>query len=66
MLEVIIQILVKICSECPFFKMGPYSTTDGFDVGNDWICTKENKLIAGFVEWREKDQVEIPKWCPFK
>lgn len=66
MSETIIQIPVKICSECPHFKITNRSTTDGFDHGEEWTCTKENKVIAGFVEWREKDQVEIPKWCPFK
>ena len=59
-----VQLEIKSCKECPFFKEGPTESTDGFDSGNDWICKKKNKKIAGFVEWRDK--IEIPEWCPVK
>lgn len=59
-----IQLEITSCKQCPFWKEGPRESTDGWDSGNDWNCTKANKLIAGFVEWYDK--IEIPKWCPVK
>lgn len=45
---------LKSCNVCPYWKEGQRESTDGFDSGNDWICTKKkNKIIAGFVEWHE-------------
>ncbi len=62
-----IQLDIKSCKECPFWKEGPSETTDGFDRGNDWICTKnKNKIIAGFVEWHEVNKTPVPEWCPIK
>ena len=60
--------VIAICSMCPFFRKGPDESTDGFDRGNDWICTHgvEEKVIAGFVEWHEESTVEIPEWCPVR
>ena len=58
-----IQLEIKSCQECPFWEEGDRRSTDDFDSGHDWFCKKKNnKKIAGFVEWHEK--VEIPKWCP--
>jgi hypothetical protein len=58
-------IKITSCRKCPFFKEGPNETTDGWDRGNDWICTaKDNKIIRGFVEWHEVEKIEIPEWCP--
>ena len=51
------------CKQCAFHSIGSSYSLDGFDRGNDWTCTKANKIIEGFVEWREP---EIPKWCPLK
>lgn len=48
--------------QCPNFKITGVDSTDGFDRGEDWFCSKANKQIANFVEWRDK--VEVPKWCP--
>lgn len=58
------QVEIKSCRECPFWKEGPRESTDGFDSGNDWTCSKTGKLIQVFVEWREVNKVEIPEWCP--
>jgi len=64
MKKVTIKLEITSCKQCPFFKEGDRETTDGFDSGNDWLCTKKNKLIAGFVEWHEVSKIEVPKWCP--
>lgn len=52
------------CQDCTHFKQGHAQSTDGFDRGHDWHCTKADKCIAGFVEWHEENKIEIPKWCP--
>lgn len=45
----------------------PPESTDGFDRGHDWMCkAKDNKIIAGFVEWHEEDKTPVPEWCPVK
>lgn len=64
MAKVILEI--DSCSKCPFFKEGPMESTDGWDRGCDWLCTKtgKDKVIAGFVEWHEKPKV--PDWCPIR
>lgn len=64
--EVTITTTITSCKECPHFKEGPMESTDGFDSGNDWICRKANKVIAGFVEWHEVSKTKIPDWCPIK
>lgn len=58
--------LLKIenCSECPFLKVGPLYSLDGFDRGCDWTCSKTNKEVAGFIERPSEEPKEIPKWCP--
>jgi hypothetical protein len=61
-----IELDINSCKQCPFWKEGPYQSTDGFDHGYDWICTKANKTIAGFVEWHEVNKIKIPEWCPVK
>ena len=60
-----IVIEIKTCKECPYWKEGNYSSTDGWDRGADWSCTKMNdKVIQGFVEWHEEKKVPVPEWCP--
>ena len=61
-----LAIEIKSCRDCPFWKEGPRESTDGFDSGHDWFCTKgkKDKRIAGFVEWHKVDKIEIPDWCP--
>jgi len=55
---------INSCRECPFFKITGTSSTDGFDRGEEWFCSKAEKQIATFVEWHEKPK--IPEWCPIK
>ena len=59
-----VKIQITSCKQCPFFKIGNIISTDGFDSGEEWICTKADKLIGGFVEWYEVDKIQIPEWCP--
>lgn len=66
MKPVTIQTEISSCRQCPFYKEGPRESTDGFDSGNDWICTKADRKIAGFVEWHEVRKIEIPEWCPIR
>lgn len=63
-----IKIEITTCRQCPFFKEGPMQSTDGWDRGHDWICTKMEgeRKIAGFVEWHEIDKIPVPDWCPVK
>lgn len=60
------KVLIEIesCKDCPHFKITGTSSTDGFDRGDEWYCTKEEKMIDGFVEWHENPP--IPLWCPFR
>lgn len=59
-----ITVDIDSCKQCPFFKITWEGSTDGFDRGEDWHCTKADKPIASFVEWHERPA--IPKWCPAK
>lgn len=38
-----IQIEIKTCQECPFFKSERYYTSDSFEHAMDWFCTKSDK-----------------------
>ena len=52
------------CINCKYrTTMNGYST-DGFDYMIDWICTKNNQVIRGAVEWHEEKKIETPDWCP--
>lgn len=58
-----IQLEIKSCQECPFFKTEPYYTADSWENADNWFCTKaDDKKIAGYVEWN--DNPAIPDWCP--
>jgi len=58
-----VEIEINSCRECKHFKDGGRQSTDGWDEGYDWFCSKmDNKKIAGFVEWHENPS--IPTWCP--
>lgn len=60
-----IEIEIKNCKGCPHFKEERHYTSDSFETAFDWFCKKENnKKIAGYVEWHEEKDVEIPSWCP--
>lgn len=56
-----ITLSIKDCSRCPFHEVTGTSSTDGWDRGEDWFCTKEQKFIQKFVEWHDK--VPVPEWC---
>lgn len=44
---------IKSCKECPFFRIGETYSTDGWDIMEDWMCTKatdsngNNRKIQG-------------------
>jgi hypothetical protein len=60
-----IQIDIKDCSECPFFKEERMYTADSFEMPFNWFCNKAHgRKIAGYVEGHDK--VAIPEWCPCK
>lgn len=59
-----IVIEISNCTYCPHFKITGVYSTDGFDRGEYWHCTKLDKKIAGFVEWNDK--IPVPDWCPIK
>lgn len=60
-----ITIEIKNCKECPHFKEERHYTSDSFEMAFDWFCKKKNnKKIAGYVEWHEEKDVKIPDWCP--
>lgn len=61
-----VSINIERCDKCPNFKLGPSESTDGFDLGNDWICELSGRIIAGFVEWHEENKIKIPDWCEAK
>ena len=57
-----IVIDIKSCNECPHIKISSDYSTDGWDRGADWYCTKMADIpIAGFVE---RKKPKVPEWCP--
>lgn len=56
-------IFISECGKCPFKKE---ERTMGAGYAEDWICTKKNKKIAGYIEWPSEEPKEIPTWCPLK
>ena len=60
-----VSLKITRCDQCPNLDTGMSYSLDGFDRGNDWKCKAANgKLIAGFVEWVNRDAPGIPDWCP--
>lgn len=56
---------LKHCSECPFLKQERYYTSDSWEHAYNWHCEKKNnKKIAGYVEWNDEKDIKIPDWCP--
>lgn len=56
---------IKCCNKCPFWDEKRMYTSDSFEMAFDWFCKKKNnKKIAGYVEWNDK--VEVPDWCPLR
>lgn len=62
-----IKIEIDNCSQCPFFKSNRVYTADSFEMVYRWQCDHKNmdkpKTISGYVE---RNNPEIPKWCPTK
>lgn len=58
-----IAIDIKGCAECPFVKVEKVYTPDSFDNVHSFYCTKQKKMIAGYVERKEP---KVPDWCPIK
>lgn len=56
---------IKHCQKCPFLEQKRHYTADSFETAFNWYCKKKNnKQIAGYVDWHEERDVEIPDWCP--
>lgn len=53
---------IEKCDKCPFVKT---ELTFGGGYAMDYICTKTNKKIVGYVEW-DHEIPEVPEWCPCK
>lgn len=62
-----ITLEIKTCKECPFFEEKRLYTSDSWEHAHDWFCkAKDSKKIAGYINWNEEKDVEIPDWCPAK
>lgn len=56
---------IKSCKLCPNKKEANHWSSDGWDRMCDWVCSaKEDRKIAGSVEWFDESQISIPEWCP--
>lgn len=58
-----VNLKITSCRQCPFMKEGSSYSLDGFDRGNDWLCTKKDRVSAYFIE-RKDENPPIPGWCP--
>lgn len=56
---------ITSCKNCPYCSTERAYTADSFETAYRWICGKENKTIAGYVETFDKDP-KIPEWCPLR
>lgn len=62
-----VNIPITSCKDCPFVDIRKHYTGDVWEEAYDWFCKKaEGKKIEGYIEWREVDDVKIPKWCPLR
>ena len=62
----LIQLEIKSCKQCPFFKTTNQWSSDGFDRMEDWMCGKNDRIIQGAVEWHEEKDINVPEWCPIQ
>ena len=53
---------IEKCEECPFVKL---TRTTGAGFAYDYWCSKNNKLIVGYVEYPSEIPI-VPNWCPCK
>lgn len=51
-------------SNLPFCKQEKVYTPDSWDDVSKWTCTKIDKIIYNYHEWRDK--TSVPEWCPIK
>lgn len=56
---------IENCTSCPFCKQQRCYTEDSWEEAYDYICTKTNKEIAGYMEWHDK-MPAVPYWCPIR
>lgn len=62
-----IEFDIENCKECPFFEEKRMYTADSWEMAFNWYCKKsDDKKIAGYVEWHDEKEIEIPEWCPIK
>lgn len=58
-------LLEVTCRTCPNRKSTNFWSSDGWDRMEDWVCKLKNeKKIAGAVEWHEENKIPVPEWCP--
>lgn len=57
-----IALEIKDCTTCPHFKAERVYTPDSWDDVQKLTCTKADKVISGYHEWRDK--LKVPEWCP--
>lgn len=58
---------IETCKECFKREVGPLYTTNGLDVGADWLCgAMDMRLIAEVVERPRDEPRDIPGWCPLR
>ncbi len=66
------EIPIDSCQKCPFLDERAFYTADSWERPHDWFCKHPESIkvkaggreIAGYVDWYEEKNVEIPKWCP--
>lgn len=72
---------IKDCQDCKHCKETRYYTEDSWEHAYDYWCglvgydnsnlrdpqrrMNENRLIAGYVEWR-REMPSVPSWCPLR
>ena len=61
-----ITIQIQNCKGCPHFKTENQWSSDGWDRMEDWVCSKNGRMIATCVEWFGEKRIEVPDWCPIK
>ena len=61
-----VYLKIVSCGECPYHKVGPSYSFDGFDRGNDWHGTKADRVLASFVERPSEQPNSVPVWCPLR
>ena len=71
----ILKIEIEKCKDCPFFEVGPSYSFDGFDRGEDILCShpalkdksERERTLAFFVERdSERDSIKPPFFCPLE